>query len=249
MGQGPRPMVMVHCSLANHRSLARLARHFADTHTIRLIDMPGHGNSGPWDGGADIQGLVADALAEVAEPGALVFGHSFGGAAALRYAVEHPGSLSALALYEPVYFTPIIGSPEYDAYLARFQPYVDAMAADEPAAAAAAFNALWGLRPWETLPAFVRRDMAARIWFSQASERAFEGDLGGVFAPGRLEALDVPVALIHGDRTEPIIPPVARAIAGRLRRATVSVLDGPGHMGPITDPARVADILRGLSPG
>ena len=45
MGQGPRPMVMVHCSLANHRSLARLARHFADTHTIRLIDMPGHVNS------------------------------------------------------------------------------------------------------------------------------------------------------------------------------------------------------------
>ena len=249
LGDGPRPMVMIHCSLANHRSLARLARHFANTHTVQLIDMPGHGDSGPWDGQADIQGLVATAAARVADPGSLVFGHSFGGAAALRFAVERPDLVSALALYEPVYFTPPIGTPEYNAYLTRFQPYVDAMAADDPPAAAEAFNRLWGLQPWDTLPAFVRRDMAARIWFILASERAFEGDVGGVFAPGRLEALTLPVAILHGDTSEPIIPPVANAIAARLANVQVHALDGIGHMGPITDPDRVAEIVRGLVAG
>ena len=240
LGDGPLPMVMIHCSLGNHRSLARLAKAFANTHCIRLIDMPGHGNSGPWDGEADIQGLVSDAAAEVAEPGSHVFGHSFGATAALRMAVDHPELVSRLALYEPVYFTPIIGTPAYDAYLARFAPFVAEMEAGRHDSAAEIFNGMWGGTAWDVLPAFVRRDMAARIWFIMASERAFEGDVGGVFAPGRLERLICDVTLMLGHQTEPVMPHVMQAIHDRIPGSRLVRFEEVGHMGPLTHPGLVA---------
>lgn len=240
LGDGPVPMVMIHCSLASHRSLARLAGVLADTHRIRLIDMPGHGNSGPWDGRADIQGLIAKAAAQVAEPGCHVFGHSFGGTAALRMALDHPGLVGRLSLYEPVCFTPVIGTPAYDAYLTRFAPFLAEMAAGRHDRAAEVFNGLWGGSSWKVLPAAVRRDMAARIWFIEASERAFAGDMGGVFAPGRIEALSCDVTLMLGRRTEPIMPHVIDALHARLPAARIVRLEEAGHMGPLTHPGRVA---------
>jgi len=243
LGHGPLPMVMIHCSLGNHRSLARLAKAFSDTHRIRLIDMPGHGNSGPWDGEADIQGLVSEAAACVADPGSHVFGHSFGATAALRMAVDHPDLVTRLALYEPVYFTPIIGTPVYDAYLARFAPFVAEMEAGRHDRAAEIFNGMWGGTPWDVLPAFVRRDMAARIWFIMASERAFEGDVGRVFAPGRLDRLACDVTLMLGQRTEPVMPHVMEAIAARIAGARLIRFDEAGHMGPLTHPGLVAQAM------
>lgn len=236
-------MVMIHCSLGNHRSLARLARSFAHTHRIRLIDMPGHGNSGPWDGEADIQGLVSEAAAHVAEPGSVVFGHSFGATAALRMAVDHPHLVARLALYEPVYFTPIIGSAEYDAYLARFAPFVAEMEAGRRDNAAERFNALWGAMPWDNLPAYVRRDMAARIWFIMASKRAFEGDVGRVFEPGRLDRLTCDVILMLGRQTEPVMPHVIDAIHARIPGSRIVRFEEAGHMGPLTHPGLVARAL------
>lgn len=243
LGDGPEPMVMIHCSLGNHRSLARLAKGFAETHRIRLIDMPGHGNSGPWDGEADIQGLVSDAAAEVALPGSHVFGHSFGATAALRMAVDHPARVSRLALYEPVYFTPIIGTPVYDAYLDRFAPFVSEMEAGRHLHAAEIFNGLWGGTPWDMLPALVRRDMAARIWFIMATERAFEGDVGRVFAPGRLEGLACDVTMMMGQQTEPVMPHVMEAIAARIAGARLIRFDAAGHMGPLTHSGLVAQAM------
>jgi len=240
LGQGPAPMVMIHCSLANHRSLARLARYFAQTHTIRLIDMPGHGNSGPWDGAGDVQGVVAEAAAMVAEPGAFVFGHSFGATAALRMAVDHPGRAGRLALYEPVYFTPIMQSPEYAAYLDRFRPFTQAMAAEDHTRAAELFNDQWGRDPWERIPGIARRDMAARIWFIMASERAFEGDIGQVFAPGRLDALACETLLMMGGKSEPIMPHVMDELARRVPNARLETFADLGHMGPVTDPEVIA---------
>lgn len=243
VGDGAAPMIMIHCSLGNHRSLSRLAHHFSGTHRIRLIDMPGHGNSGPWDGVADIQALVSDAAAQVAEPGVVVFGHSFGATAALRLAVDHTGLVSRLALYEPVCFTPVVGTPAYGAYLDRFRPVSNAIEAGDMDAAAAVFNDLWGATPWADLPGFVRRDMAARIWFIRATERAFEGDLGRVFDPGRLDRLTSGVTLMLGRRTEPIMPHVMDALCRRLAGAVLVRIDGAGHMGPLTHPGRVAQAM------
>ena len=231
-------MIMIH---GNHRSLSRLAHHFSGTHRM-LLDMPGHGNSGPWDGVADIQALVSDAAAQVAEPGVVVFGHSFGATAALRLAVDHTGLVSRLALYEPVCFTPVVGTPAYGAYLDRFSPVANG---SRPVTwmRPRRLQRLVGRNAVGRPPRFRAPGHGGAIWFIRATERAFEGDLGRVFDPGRLDRLTCGVTLMLGRRTEPIMPHVMDALCRRLTGAVLVRIDGAGHMGPLTHPGRVAQAM------
>jgi pimeloyl-ACP methyl ester carboxylesterase len=52
------------------------------------------------------------------------------------------------------------------------------------------------------------------------------------------------VALACGARTDSFGEPVLRADAARLPRATVDVLDGLGHFGPLQRPEQVAASVR-----
>ena len=73
-------------------------RHLADV-TVAAPDLLGHGRSSwaaPWTIDAN-----ATALADLLEAPAVVVGHSFGGAIALRLAASRPDLVSALVLLDP----------------------------------------------------------------------------------------------------------------------------------------------------
>jgi pimeloyl-ACP methyl ester carboxylesterase len=67
-------------------------------------DLPGHGFSGPWSGSPTPErlfGAVSEALDAVVDERMVLVGSSLGGALALRYAMERPERLVALALISP----------------------------------------------------------------------------------------------------------------------------------------------------
>ena len=65
-------------------------------------------------------------------------------------------------------------------------------------------------------------------------------DAAGMLRPGGLEGVQVPVLLIDGAASPPIIEAVHAVLAARLPNARRLSVPGAGHMVPITHPDRIA---------
>ena len=60
-------------------------------------------------------------------------------------------------------------------------------------------------------------------------------------------AVDVPVLLIEGSESPPIVAAIHEALAARLPRAERTMIGGAGHMAPLTHPKQVgSEVLRFL---
>ncbi len=236
------PAVMIHCALARHESLLPLAQAIGGQ--VTLMDMPGHGQSADWDGQHEYQSLVAKAAAACSGGPTHVIGHSFGATAALRLAVERPDLVNRLTLIEPVYFAAAKGTDVHTAHIKAFRPFVGAMLTGDEARAAQVFNDIWGDTAWADIPGRLRTYLIERIHLIVAGGAAIEEDADGITSPERLKALDIPVTLIRGDKTQPVIEVIHAALQDRIAGAQDHILAGATHMVPITDMEDVAAIIR-----
>lgn len=246
-----RPVLALHCSLAHGGAWTGLAERLEGV-TLTAPDLPGHGSSADWDGVQDYHALttsVAIALAEKLGQGQPidVLGHSFGGSVALRLALERPDLVRTLLLAEPVVFMAAKGSPEWDG-LRQVHDRIDAaFAAGDPAGAAAIFHGLWGAgAPLDRLPERARDYIVGRIGLVGAIDAVVMRDAPGLLAPGRLEALSVPVLLAGGSDSPPVAGAVLRALAARLPQARQITVEGAGHMFPITHAGVLAPEVQAL---
>lgn len=241
VGEGA-PAVMIHCALSRHDSLLPLAEAIGGR--VTLFDVPGHGRSNDWDGKHDYQTLVIEAAAACCDGPTHLIGHSFGGTAALRLAVERPDLVNRLTLIEPVYFAAAKGTPEHAMHAKAFRPFVGAMLTGDEARAAEIFNDLWGATPWADIPARMQAKLTKRIHLIVAGAAPIEEDATGITSVERLGALDIPVTLIRGADTQPVIKAIHDALAERIPSATDHVIAGAAHMVPITHAEDVAVIIR-----
>lgn len=246
-GEGDRPAVLIHCALAHAGSFGPLMARLGDQLSMTAFDLPGHGRTADWDGRGDMLGVTARIAESLCDDGPIdLIGHSFGGVAALCLAVERPDLLRSLTLIEPVFFAAAraVSQPSFEAYIAGMAPYGDALASGDRAAAARAFNAVWGDVAWDGLPEAQRAYATERIHLIEESVPGLIEDSQGLLAPGRLEAVEVPVTLIRGDGSAPVIAVVLDALAARLPQTRQVVIEGAGHMAPITHARDVAAAIR-----
>ncbi len=100
---GP-PLVLLHGLGGSSANWALLAPALAERHRVVLVDLPGHGRSGPLPAAPGI-GPYADRVALLLERlelgAAVVVGHSLGGLVALRLAARHPAAVRGLVLAAP----------------------------------------------------------------------------------------------------------------------------------------------------
>lgn len=247
-GHGPLPALALHCSLAHGGEWAGLGAALAELLTLTAFDLPGHGKAPDVQPGEDL-GETAErmALALLPERPVDVIGHSFGGAAALRLTLNHPGRVRRLVLIEPTLFAAAAGTPAMAENDTRLAGFAAAFAAGRPEEAARHFTAVWGAgEPWESLPERQRRYIAERIHLIPASFPVLNGDSGRILAPGRLEALDLPVLILEGGASPPVIGAIAAALAARLPKAERASVPGAAHMLPITHTAAVASAVGGF---
>ena len=239
---------MMHAMLARHEALLPLARAIGGQ--VTLCDLPGHGRSADWDGQTDYHALVTDVIAACCNGPTHIIGHSFSATAALRLAVERPDLVSRLTLIEPVYFAAARGTAEYDGHTADFAPFLAAMEAGDDLTAASLFNGLWGAVPWEAIPDRMKASLARRIHMVIAGGRAIEDDPQGITSETRLSQLNIPVTLIRGGKTRPVIAAIHNALEARIPQSTDHCVAGAGHMLPILPDylAKVAAIIRAEAP-
>jgi len=239
-GQGARPVLMIHCSLARHESLLGLAGLLPDAR-VTLFDLPGHGRSAAWDGLRDYQQVCVAVAADVVQPGSHVIGHSFGATVALRLAVERPDLVARLTLIEPVFFAAAAGTPEHAAHARDFALFVAALQAGDRDTAARVFHGLWGAGDWDALKPRSRDEAVARIDLVVAGAAAIEQDAAGILP--RLAGVQMPVTLVRGAMSPPVIGAVQAALAGAMPQARQVVIAGAGHMVPVTHAVELAAVI------
>lgn len=246
---GGRGALMAHCFLGHAGAWKGLVSRLANPVDALAFDLPGHGRSPMPDQVGDLHAEVAaevPGLLAGLGAGPLGFGHSFGGAVLLRHAVADPGAFAGLVLVEPVFFAAARGMPEYPVWQASEAPVHAALAEGRAEDAVRAFLAENGDgTDWGAIPEGERARLIRLIPLVSATMPGLIGDSGGLMDPGRMEGFAAPVLLLAGDRSPPIFRAICRGLAARLPRAEVRLVEGAGHMLPITHAAEVARIVDG----
>lgn len=246
-----RPVLALHCSLAHAGAWAGLAERLAGV-TVTATDQVGHGRAADWDGFTDLHGEVTRssiAMAEVLGDGGPVdlMGHSFGGTVALRMALERPDLVRSLTLVEPVIFAAArsVDHPAYAPFRQDHLAFAALVEAGLRREAAAMFHGLWGTGDsFADLPERTQTYMTARIHFIVAQNPVLLDDAAGLLRYLGLESLGIPVLLIDGALSPPIIDAVQSELMRRLPMAQRLTVPGAGHMVSITHPAAVAPIVQ-----
>lgn len=242
-GSGPRPALALHCSLGHGGSWRKVAGCLDRIATLTAMDLPGHGDSGDWDGVEDLHGLATEMARGLLGPRQDLIGHSFGATVALRLAVEAPERVRTLTLIEPVFFAAALQEDRdgAEAALADTVPYAQALAARDIDRAAQLFNGVWGEdTPWAEIPEATRRYITQRMPLILGQAPMLFEDNAGLLAPGRLERATMPCLILQGDRTAPVVNLIHTALEKRLPQARRRTIIGAGHMAPMTHPEAVA---------
>jgi len=244
MGQ---PLALIHCGLA-HGNVWKpfLAALNMDVDPI-LIELPGHGDAEDWDQSRDFadQALEIALDALPADPVPLI-GHSFGAVLALRLAVERPARVSSLVLIEPVFYAAVSETYLFDKLRRDMAPFAQKAREGSHATATKAFHRLWGSgEPWDDIPEMQRRYMVDRIEHVLAGEALLWEDRPGLLRDGRIEALDMPVTIVEGEASHPVMTKIVDALGARMPDAEGITVPQAGHMVPLTHPMPVAEAVRG----
>ena len=243
-GDGPRPVLALHCALARGGAWRGLALPGC---TVLAPDLLGHGDLPLWDGRGDFHGLVTRQGIDLLEAeGAMdIVGHSFGATVALRIALERPELVRSLVLIEPVLFAAARATEPaaFAAHQADFAPFFTAIAAGDMPDAAAFFHGFWGGAGFDSLSEKARDYMIARMPLIVAPLPVLNADAAGLLGYLRLEALGIPTLLLEGADTKPIIAMVQTELARRLPMVSRVVIQGAGHMAPLTHAQQVSEAV------
>lgn len=210
--------------------------------------MLSHGRSPDWDGQGDYFDLVSRlSAAELSEP-MDVIGHSFGAMIALRLAIEHPERVRSLVLIEPVFFA--IAKRDaprlFDQYEKDAEPIAEAFAKGDKTLAARRFNRMWSTQispKWPDLPERTRANMVRGIDAVPAVHAALYDDTFGLLNPENLKRVSMPVLLLSGSESHPVMPAICNGLKQRLPDATHTKVLGAGHMLPISHPVETAALI------
>ena len=254
-GKGP-PLVMIHGLMGSSRNLtyalsARLREHFR----VITVDRPGSGYSTRHAGtAADLPGQarqVASFIQTLDLDKPLVLGHSLGGAIALALALDHPHAVSGLILVAPLthpqrllplVFMSLAIRP---GWLRRFMSHtltmpiglltkgsvVKGVFAPDPAPEdfATRGGGLLGMRP--------------ENFYAASTEINLVND----FLPDmvkRYPQLTLPIGLIYGAQDKVLdFRKHGQALASLVPGLKLQLVEGRGHMLPITATERVAAVV------
>ena len=249
-GDGP-PLLLCHATGFHGLVFTPMVPFLAPHFRLWSFDFRGQGDTPAPPGRTyGIAAFATDVLAVVDRLGLerpFAFGHSKGGAAALRAELDRPGTFRALYCFEPIVFPAGSGArgaedhPLVRAALARREVFPSREAARANYASKPPLSAL---SP-DALAAYVEHGFAdqpdgtVRLKCRPAEEAAIYPWLGdGVFE--RLGEVACPVTVAAGARSDAVPPELAADQAARPPAGRVEVFDDLGHFGPLEGPAQVA---------
>ena len=242
------PVLFIHGSVCNHRMWNAYETALAPRASV-AIDLPGYGDA-EWSTGAAPYRLV-DATRAI--PPAIhsnhpidIVAHSFGGAVALRFALEHPSLVRTLTLIEPSYFSVLrdMGRRAFEAFCAveRIAEAFSDSEGDGHRFAMARFFDFWnGRGTWAALGPERQHAFALK---GHQVRRDFEAIFAERIHLSAFRRLVTPTLLVTGTTSPAASLLVTEGIRRAAPRASSISISGAGHMLPITHVHELTRILR-----
>jgi pimeloyl-ACP methyl ester carboxylesterase len=246
------PVVLLHSSGASGGQWRVLSDSLSLRWRAIAPDLCGYGASPAWHGSGRFT-LAHEAerlqplLGSLTQPVHLV-GHSYGGAVALHLARMGRVRLRSLTLIEPVAFHLLRGRSGPDAAalaeIVRLAGAIQfALDRGDPDAGYGRFVDYWsGRGSWAQLPAARRAQLAPQL---AKVALDFEAALNEPGTLAELHSLQVPTLLIRGARTTLPAHALCNLLATALPNVRSEVIDGAGHMAPLTHREAVNRLIAG----
>jgi len=244
-------VLMIHGAGASMHSWMPMLDSIIPTCRVTLVDLPGHGRSGPMLSAFSLQN-VAIALGElVHELGlkpSLVVGHSAGAAIACEMALTGAVVPDHLVSINGAFF-PFRGGSQ------NFSPFARLIGRMSPVVSLAS---MWlgnaervrrlitdmGSDPERIdIPAYLRL-LRSTTHVKATIEMMGNWDLSSL--ADRMRALTVPLLLIVGERDSAVPPQQAKALLRGLRCASLEVIPNAGHLAHEESPDAVARLILAL---
>jgi pimeloyl-ACP methyl ester carboxylesterase len=247
-GAGPG-VVCIHANASTSGQWRALIDRLAPQFHVFAPDSYGAGKSPQWPSDRVISlrdevELIEPVLSRASSPLALI-GHSYGAAVALVAALANPGRVRAMALYEPTLFALIDAQTpapnEAEGIRNAVADASIALDAGNQDAAAERFIDYWmGTGSWKQTPELRKSPIAASVMNVRRWAHALftEPTLLTAFC-----TLNIPILYMVGKRSTHSAQGVARLLTAALPRVEVVEFENLGHMGPITHPRLVNDVI------
>lgn len=245
------PIVLLHSSVNSGEQWKAAFESFADEFHVLAPDLIGYGGTDPWPGRgtlalADEVALVDTVVSQLHKPVHLI-GHSYGGAVALRMAIQRPDRIQSLCLIEPVALNVLNGTGEEERYLFNEIVELSAVVIDLQRAgcsmeAARVFVDYWsGEGTLAGLPAGKRHQIAEYMHKVVLDFHAIITEPTPVSAYGRI---DVPTLVLCGTHSPKPTRYITRLLAEVIPDARHRTIPHAGHMLPVTHPIHVNAAVR-----
>lgn len=258
-GEAGPAVLMIHGASANAREFTwSLAPRLAGSHRVFMVDRPGHGHSERLAEAETLAVQAAQAAGVLKTLGAgekaVIVGHSFGGAVALRLALDHPDLVDGLVLLAPVshdwggggeaWYNRYAGDPLIGPLFTRLVPIVG------PGQVRGGVTNVFSPQP---APDGYFEKSAIGLLFRPANFAANAKDVNALqdelaAQQSRYDEIKVPTVVFSGAKDTVISPPLH---VGKLKHQVAGLelvkLPEGGHMPHHTYGAEVAEIIKRLS--
>jgi pimeloyl-ACP methyl ester carboxylesterase len=245
-GVGPT-VVLLHSGGMSGRQWRRLAERLAPSFQVVTPDFLGSGENPPWpadvpfDFRLDVAAVneVIDAVASSA-PVHLV-GHSYGGLIALTVGRERPELVQSIAVYDPVVFGVLYGAGDREGLADLERASENPVFLDEARGGGEewleAFVDYWsGPGAWKALPPPMRAsfEKVGRKVYGEVTSLMVDRTPASAYA-----ALGSRALLLTGERSPVSVHRITTLLSEALTSSAVEIVEGAGHMGPITHADKV----------
>lgn len=242
-----RQVVALHCSGAGRSQWKTLAEQLGDNCELFAPDHYGCGDRGPWSG--EHAFTLADEAAGTIEwigrsdRKVHLVGHSYGGGVALHIALACPERIASLSLYVPSAFHLLRqmgenGAEAFAEIVGVARRVSSGVATGDYRGAIAGFVDYWnGPGSWDSLRPHVQ---SALVRWAPKAPLDFRALIENPTPADAYRALRFPVLILRGEHAPLSTRTVADGLSELLPACRVEVVEGAGHMGPLTHAAEVA---------
>jgi pimeloyl-ACP methyl ester carboxylesterase len=243
------PVVLVHSAPGSRGQWRALSEILKDAYRLFAVNLHGIGETQPWPGhrpmAIDDDAALVRAVVLATKTSCHLVGHSYGGAIAIRVALSNPTRLRSLTLIEPMVY-PLLRWAGHDVLYTEtvsvVEPFLSAPMRNGPEAAwRDAMDRYHGAGTWAALPDSTRAALLARTPIVIERCRAM---LSNPTGPGDCRHLAVRTLVLCGAHTGEPERRLSEIVAGLIPGSSFGLVDGAGHMSPLTHPFAVATMIR-----